>query len=341
MHDKYFLWGAGSVGTRALSYLVNLNCIIGVIDSDSNKWGKSINGLKIYNYEEIKTSLNNIGIIIAYFGSKETEELLSKDGRSFIKLSEFITEYYWEKLNQSAIGFLDFPVTTNCTLMCKYCMQYIPYRIKEDVSLDALKNELKILLNKVAFIGEISIIGGEPFLYKQLSDLLLFIKDNYYNQIGSFVITTNGTIIPEKKVLDLCKTINAYISISDYSEILPELDSKITKLEAAARQIGISIERKRWFWVDPGRFDKTNDVVDCTLTHMQLSKQRLWKCSLMAAGYHANYCNAVEGQDYYDLVNNDSITIRDLMVYKGIERTSQCKKCLYPTAMAIPSAEQC
>ena len=164
MCDRYYLWGAGSVGKRALAYLAQLDILDGIIDSDSSKQGNILYGLVITDYESIKPFAAGRGIIIAHLSFKETEEILKKDNVRHYRLSEFITKWYWMHRRRHAIGFLELPITTRCTLNCMNCMQYVPYRSKHDVPLENMKQDLEALFRRIDFVGEISIMGGEPFL---------------------------------------------------------------------------------------------------------------------------------------------------------------------------------
>jgi len=341
MDKNYYLWGIGGVGKRALKYLKPFGIIEGIIDNDINKHGQILYGLTVKGYDDVKHDIKKSHVIITYFGSEETEELLSRNGVKFWRLSEFISYWFWENRSQNALGFLDFPITTRCSLNCKDCMQYIPYRSKQDIPIIKLKHDLDSLFKCVSFIGEISIIGGEPFLHKHLTELLKYINENYIERIGSLVITTNGTIIPNLHTLNKCYDVDAFISISDYSEALPKMQETIEELITVARKKNISIERKNWKWVDPGRFDQTDQKIGCTQTHKQLVDEKIWQCTLMAAGCMANLCTVDSECDYYDLRQVNHIDFHDFINKKTtVAYTSQCGKCLYPKKIPIPCAIQ-
>lgn len=341
MSEHYYLWGAGNVGKRALAYLAPLGILDGIIDNSPAKQGQHIYGLEVYGYEKIKSLLRASGVIIAHFEPVKTEELLARDSIRSWRLAEFIPMWFQAQKHQNAVGFLDFPITTRCSLNCRDCMQYIPYRKKKDIPLESLKRDLDSLFWHISFVGEMSIIGGEPFLHEQLPELLEYIGDHYRNQIGSLVITTNGTIVPEDWVLDICSRIGVFISISDYSKTLQKLEGKIENLEFAAQEAGISIERKRWSWTVPGRFDAVNDNVDCTMSHMQLMAGKLWRCTLMAAGSAAGFCSTSDKYDYFDLLQGKVGAIQEFLTIDTLaKKTTQCGKCLSSSGIAVSSAIQ-
>ena len=341
MIESYYLWGAGSVGKRALEYLLPLGILKGIIDNDHSKQGQVLSGLTISRYDSIKTHLKETGVIIAHFSPRETEQILRRDQITHWRLAEFITTWFWAKKQQHAIGFLDLPITTFCTLSCIDCMQYVTSRPKHDVPFKSLTRELDALFRCVSFVGEMSIIGGEPFLYKQLPDILDYLVDNYRDRIGSLVITTNGTVTPETRTLERCSKANVFISVSDYSEAITHLGERIAKLELMAKEAGIRIERKRWGWFAPGIFNTDSDPAECRLSHMQLAEGKLWRCTLMAAGYFAKHCTAISTHDYYDLSYEEGARIHDFLSGSNqTERTSQCRKCKFPSEVHIPCARQ-
>jgi hypothetical protein len=340
MYKRYFLWGIGSVGQRALKYLQPLNILEGIIDNAPAKQRQKVNGLLISGYDDVKPFLKDAIVIIAHFAFKEAEEILKRDNIRFMRLADFITNYYWETKKKHALGFIDFPVTTRCSLNCKDCMQYIPYRPQTDVPFSYLKKQLSSLFNHVSFVGEISIIGGEPFLHENLAELIGYIHENYSERIGSLVITTNGTIVPEKSVIEQCRKAGVFISVSDYSDTL-KYSEQITELEAAVKNAGVKIERKQYAWSDPGKFNFDGTIIDCDLPHMQLFNEKLWRCTLMAAGFSAGLCKARGGHDFFDLSQEKNDELHNFLSGENFsQRTTQCQKCLYPQKIKIPSAVQ-
>ncbi len=254
-----------------------------------------------------------------------------------MRLDEFINYWFWKQHQQNAIGFLDFPITIRCTLNCRDCMQRVPLRENFDISVETLVKDLDSLFSNVAFVGEMSIMGGEPFIHNHLYELLDYIVRNYIKKIGSLVITTNGTIVPEKQVLELCRDNDIFISISDYSKTLPKITAYLERFEAIAKEVGVGNERKRWHWSEIGKFDEEYGQNDCSIEHMQLFNGKLWRCTLMAAGFYARLCDAVESIDYH-ILRNDNKGLHDFL--DGRRPTTQCHMCRYPLEIGIDSAIQ-
>ena len=337
----HYLWGIGGVGQRALNYLLPLGVLDGIIDNDPKKQGQIIDGLLVNGYGDLLPLIKDRGstVVISHFGLKEAEEVLERDGVRYFRLSDFITNWFWENKKKDAIGFLDFPITMRCSLNCRDCMQYVPYRTGQDILLKDLCRQLEALFGKVAFVGEMSIIGGEPFLHGHIGELLGFIDERYQSRIGSLVITTNGTVVPDFSVLEQIRKADVFVSVSDYSDAIDGMDEKISKLEVLARQAVVKIGRKKWSWVEPGKFDCTAPYVDCGQTHMQLLDGKLWHCTLLAAGNAAGFCEATSGLDFWDL--REAYGFHEFIKRSKMEhRTTQCIKCGYRLKQPVPSAVQ-
>lgn len=99
---------------------------------------------------------------------------------------------------------------------------------------------MRILFSKVDIVREFVLIGGEPFLYKELSEIISYIGEKYRDKISIFSIVTNGTIIPTQEVLGLCQKHNVLVRISDYSETLEWVKERNMQLIDKLRQNKVS-----------------------------------------------------------------------------------------------------
>jgi len=218
-------------------------------------------------------------------------------------------------------------------------MQYIPYRTsKSDVPIGDIKKRLDGLYNTIDYILETSIIGGEPFLHPDLSELLYSIDRE---KIKSIVITTNGMIIPKDNVMKACVETDVFISISDYSNTLPHISDKTDAFERIVKNAGIRCERKNQVWVAPGKFSCNSDKVsDCLRTHFQLTADKLWYCSLQCGADLSGICSSEENQDYIKLNMIDSNRKVDVQKFISKHTTSVCNKCENAIGQIVPVAEQ-
>lgn len=96
------------------------------------------------------------------------------------------------------INFLEIWVGQSCTLRCKDCLHMIPYIESQIYSIDELILDCKKLF-RICDVEYISILGGEPFLNKELYRFLEFIGK--CSKIKDGKVITNGTVIPDERTL--------------------------------------------------------------------------------------------------------------------------------------------
>jgi len=107
------------------------------------------------------------------------------------------------------IPFLVFISGQACTLKCKYCGNFSPYfslggggdnNKYSFYDHKKICNDIKRITKRIS-ISKIQIQGGEFFLHKNAKEILVDINKN--EKISEIVISTNGTIIPNKDILSL------------------------------------------------------------------------------------------------------------------------------------------
>jgi radical SAM protein with 4Fe4S-binding SPASM domain len=105
------------------------------------------------------------------------------------------------------LKFLMINITEKCNLTCKHC--YITDKNQIDIPLHGLK---ALITEFYRLQGEkIILTGGEPFLYENLEELLVFLKDIPLKK----VLLTNGVLIERKKeLLELIKENNFEVFVS-------------------------------------------------------------------------------------------------------------------------------
>lgn len=114
------------------------------------------------------------------------------------------------------IPFVEMTVTTHCNLRCRYCSNLIPYLPQQHhFALEEVKAQLDILLKNVHWIYRLKIHGGEPLAYPYIGDILQYALEK--SQIFDVRISTNGTILPERELLQIMKNPKFILHISGYS----------------------------------------------------------------------------------------------------------------------------
>lgn len=126
--------------------------------------------------------------------------------------------------------------TLRCNLKCKLCSAYSPYyKNPYNPELSALCNEIEKFFSYVDQVGLIEIVGGEPLLRADLSSILNKFY-SYHYRIKNIRVTTNGTIIPNDKIISAAKQFKDQIVflLDDYGPNLSKnVDLAYQKLSRA------------------------------------------------------------------------------------------------------------
>ncbi len=180
-------------------------------------------------------------------GKSVREEICKKTGMdsSNCKLyTEFVMHDFpimaLFEYNKVFLDSVSMIITERCSLKCEKCAIMLPYfNGVREYSLDKLVKEADALFQKVDFIGNYTITGGEPLLNKQLLEILSYIGQNYRDKIGSYKIITNGTMEPSEELIYAMKQYDISAEISDYTSAVPQLKEKIESVVQKYREGGI------------------------------------------------------------------------------------------------------
>ena len=106
--------------------------------------------------------------------------------------------------NKIIFNRIQYVITEKCTLRCKDCSHLIPYyREPENINIQKYKRAFNLLIEQIDYLAELRILGGEPFLSKDMEQLVL---DYYMNpKIEQISVYTNGTVIPSDNVIKALK----------------------------------------------------------------------------------------------------------------------------------------
>ncbi|TXT59808.1 MAG: hypothetical protein BAJALOKI3v1_1010005 [Promethearchaeota archaeon] len=98
-------------------------------------------------------------------------------------------------------------VTRRCNLRCKYC--YVSHEKYPEMNTIELKKAIKHIKEKL-HCSFIALMGGEPTIRKDLPEIIQYMTDL---NITSF-LTTNGTLLDERKIFQLCESDVDFIELS-------------------------------------------------------------------------------------------------------------------------------
>jgi MoaA/NifB/PqqE/SkfB family radical SAM enzyme len=252
--------------------------------------------------------------------------------------------------NLFSINILDVQVTERCTMKCIDCsnlMQYYEKPINSDQFI--LESSLEKILSAVDKINELRILGGEPFLYKNLSNLLDIIKN--YNNIDKIIIYTNATFVPNNEIIK---------SIMNDKRILVEITNYLEYSKAKDKLIDVFKELKIDFishlpqnWTDSARIINTNRKADeltdlfekcCVNDILTLLHGKIYHCPFSA---NAHNLKAIPTSDSDYILIEKNISVHELKnklkkYYFGRKFLTACKYCLgrdYTQVQVVPAIQ--
>ena len=136
-------------------------------------------------------------------------------------------------------------------------MQYYAKPVDEDYN--QLINSLDTFMNTVDYVYEIRLIGGEPFMYKKIDEVLK--KLLTYKNCGNIIVYTNGTIVPKEEKLKSFISDKIYFKISNYGSI----SRNVEKLEKALKEKNIHyITERVTRWQDCAKIEKYDRPIEVT-----------------------------------------------------------------------------
>tara|TARA_B100000674_G_scaffold476531_1_gene470768 strand:- start:5120 stop:6337 length:1218 start_codon:yes stop_codon:yes gene_type:complete len=180
------------------------------------------------------------------YGDRSTDDIEREISLYLLEIDRIESKGNQGNLN---IKSLDLVVTERCTLKCQDCsnlMQY--YKSPVNADIDLMISSMIKLFEVGATIGELRIIGGEPFVNRDIDKLLRFLNERQENH-GKTIVYTNGTIIPSKSTTELLKNLNAFIDISNYGELSRRYGELVSHLD----KNNINHSAKELKWTDSGR----------------------------------------------------------------------------------------
>lgn len=244
---KIILYGAGRRGAVAAHSLKQRNIdFLCFVDTDPSKCGKEYCGKMVITPEELYEKYYNYVIIVTTSCYYAVEIELKKhnvlnyyscvhiyNGTELDDFNMYSLEYtirnldlYYHQLtevnneNSKRLTELYVMLTYNCTLRCRECSAYVPYEkgCNDDFDCEKTIQAIQKLAQAYDYIDTVSLLGGEPFIYKKLEKLLREVVK--IKNIERISLITNGTIVPDKVVFNILKGDNRfYVRISDYGSL--------------------------------------------------------------------------------------------------------------------------
>jgi hypothetical protein len=251
---------------------------------------------------------------------------LANDLKIFIRfMNYYLTSAKVKIASALFIDTVSISISQRCNLRCRDCIACMQYYINPvDYSLEANIKTFDSFMQKVDFVKEFGIFGGEPFLYgDKLAEFILHAKSQMLaDKIGRITISTNATIIPERKTIEALKSANVLVYISDYGNYSRKFNELTSILEAD--DISFKLLREREWYpmckIIDGEVVSDSSAhkrfVECEVYCRCLQNGKFFYCSFLAAAYNLN---AVPGnmENYIDLMD-ESVDKEDIRNYLAV-----------------------
>ena len=245
LNKDIFLYGFGTSGKWLSSNIEGK--IRGFIDSDTKKTGLKFNNIPVYSIEEAKKLINKNTLIIVTVldiqdvistveslspgkwlplgrflnNEKVINNPLKNEDKSYVEYSLKAVESCHKSYFSTKKLFLksiDIIITERCSLKCKDCSNLMQYYVNPiNVSFNEILNDFETLIKNVDHIYEIRLIGGEPFMNKDIYKIIKEISKN--KKLSRIVIYTNATIPLKEEYIDILKHSKIVFSVTTYGKL--------------------------------------------------------------------------------------------------------------------------
>ena len=312
-------YGFGQVGKRYIELFQKHFQVKYIVDNNSavDSW----RDIPIIPVRDMIALRNDEKVVIfasrtAYYSIKKSlEQYGLREQKDFCKFDDFITNWYWQFENKNVLREVHTSINTNCTFKCKKCNMFMPhYKCHYQYGLKELKKDFELFFSRIDYVYVFSLLGGEPFLNKELGDIIEELKQCYGTKIGRIEIITNGSLLPNEDVVKILKACNVTLRISDYSLQIPYKE-RLKELCGLLEQedIEYSVESSlKWtdFMFPDKQCDKMADVrkhmLCCSPEFHGLNDGKFYYCHVAWSAEKAELLS-LKDTDYIELIsiNND------------------------------------
>jgi organic radical activating enzyme len=364
IENEYVLFGASK---ECVQFIRTMDYLLGpdklkikyIVDHETSQVGVYDNILDLsfsYHYSNtISNSRSNIEVKhLDNFKGKEKVIITSDEFRMTFKNYLFKLGYeedidfcWYKKVggiwpyvykNKTHMFQADLLVTERCNLSCTYCNMFIPYyKEPKHSNLDMVINDIDMFFNKVDFISTFHLVGGEPFLYPYIGDVIDHLGKNYRNKIDKIIITSNGTITPKDETFNFLRKYKVLVAISDYTDSIDFIGKKFNRVLEKYKENNIdyySREELSWYDFGDARISKnmtTDELIkhfdSCTAPFRGLHDGKFYFCHLNTSSVLAK----IHPENENDFVYLDKVSGEDLIKfdlgYTNLGYVTFCDNC--------------
>lgn len=231
-----------------------------------------------------------------------------------------------EKLSVQSV---DLMITEKCSMKCRDCsnlMQY--YEHPENADLAQMYEMIDGLCANMDEIYEFRVIGGEPFMHKDLHTVVEYVSKK--PNVLKVSIFTNATIVPREHQWQALQHEKVRLFITDYDALSRNIVNLIAELDR--RKVAYVAEKAN-NWTNCATLEKHDRTVAenealfaqcCAKNLATLADGRLYRCPFAA---NAAKLKAVPDyrEDYLEVANTSRDEIRSFLRDKTYIKT--CDHC--------------
>ena len=268
---------------------------------------------------------------------KKLESLGYVKNIDFCDYKEFVSLVPYLQHKKTHIWRADIMLTEKCTLNCTFCNMYMPhFKQAKHRDLEEIKDDFDKFFSLTDYVSIFHLVGGEPLMYPQVNEVIEYVGKNYRDKIGRLLLTTNGTLTPKDKTIELIIKYRLLVSISDYTKQI-KYKRRLDNLVDILKTHNVThFVREDISWNDFGhpeveKFSKEQEVIEhfkkCTAPYKGINKGKYYFCHLNTS---ANLAGIVpyNDNDFCDLdkVSKLELLEHDLGFLK-LGYATFCKNC--------------
>lgn len=258
---EMYIYGAGTAGAEVLEtlklyYPSQMKSLCGFMDQNKKI---PVNGIPIVPIENVNTAARIVIAIRSRDIAIEVQSELQRRGYSDVwwytgRWKKYGVDF-WHELCVSCKGWkapilpqVEMHIMDACNLNCQGCTHFAPIFQNEMPDFVSRISDVKKFSQKFGHIIRFVILGGEPFLNKEIGRYAEKIREILPNSL--IEIVTNGILIPSvsKEILEKIRENDICISISEYEPTHRIIHDITRKLEDAGIMYEVrSYESKQKF----------------------------------------------------------------------------------------------
>ena len=244
-------------------------------------------------------------------------------------------------------------INQRCSLKCKHCTSYMnqyPVELRKDIPKERIFEDIDKFFDVMDSVGTVTIMGGEPFMHKDLSPIVKKLLEK--NNFGIVSIATSGTYPMRKEQLVGLDDPRVNISFSNYEQSLSEKQIKImhdninlVKETGLSYTIGVTMPE----WLVPSTLYDLDNSVEEMMNKKSLCKQPPRCMQLKNGKLHpcdfaqSLYCIGIADyeMDYVDVEGAELTELKE-KIRNFIDQPyyRSCGHCEFKNGLTAKAAEQ-